>query len=55
MPGINVHQLEGQLRGPEGFLREVRHYDGVFSAGKEQDWFFKLRGCLTKDKNRFGL
>ena len=55
VPRIDVQQLERQFGRPECLFRQVRHDDGIFSAGKEQDWFLKLSGGLAKDKNRFRL
>ena len=53
--GIDVQQRERDAAGMEGFPREVRHHDGVFSTGEEQHGALELRGHLAHDEDGLGF
>ncbi|GAA2781428.1 hypothetical protein GCM10020219_061110 [Nonomuraea dietziae] len=55
VPGVDVHEREGDRRRPEGLLRDAQHHDGVLATGEEQTRALELRRHLTHDVDGLGL
>src|SRR5579862_9877585 len=53
--GVDVHDGERQLAGPERLLREAQQHDRVLAAGEEQHGPLQLGGDLTHDVDRLRL
>src|SRR5690606_3679872 len=55
LPGVDVHDGEGDRRGRERLLRQVEHDEGVLAAREEQHWALTGRRDLTEDVDRLRL
>src|SRR5437899_4864926 len=53
--GVDVHDRERHLRGPERLVRQVKHDDRVLAATEQQDRPLELPGHLAEDVDRLGL
>ncbi|MPM19870.1 hypothetical protein SDC9_66297 [bioreactor metagenome] len=55
MSRVDVHEREGDGSRIKGFVGQVSHHDGIFSAGKQQRGTFELRRHFPEDVYRFGF
>ncbi len=55
VPGVDVHQREGEAAGAERLLGEAQQHDRVLPAGEEQHGTLELRCDLAHDVDCLGL
>ena len=55
VPGVHVHDREGDPRWPERLLGQPQHDDGVLAAGEKQHRPFELGRHLPHHVDRLGL
>jgi hypothetical protein len=55
VPGVDVHDREGEAPGPERLGGELQQDDRILAAGEEQDRPLELGRDLAEDVDRLGL
>ena len=51
VPGVDVHDREGELAGPEGLHGQVQEHRRVLAAAEEEDRALRLGGHLAQHED----
>ncbi len=55
VPGVDVHDREGELAGAKGLLGEAQQDDRVLAAAEQQHWALEGRGDFAHDEDGLGF